>query len=203
MYPEAEEIKHLIDDAKKVLIIQPDNPDGDSLGSSLALEQIVASLNKDTVLVCGVNIPSYLKYFSGWDRVESDLTAKYDVSIVVDTSSISLLENLTRHISIAALKSKPCIIIDHHVSEASIDFAAVRLNIPTAAATSEVIYELSKQLNWEINLPAKKAIAAAILSDSLGLTTDSTTARTDGLYKGLYFSISSQGMVNRASLFSS
>ncbi len=179
MYAEAKKIKQLVEQAKKILIIQPDNPDGDSLGSSLALEQILASLNKDTIMVCGVNIPNYLQYFTGWDRVEpAALPTNFDISIIVDTSSISLLENLTKHIDIASIKSKPCIVIDHHVSEASIDFAQVRLNVPTAAATSEVIYELSQQLNWNINLAAMNAIASAILSDSLGLTTNSTTART-------------------------
>ena len=178
MYRESDQIKSLIDKAKSIVIIQADNPDGDSLGSSLALEQILAGLDKDTTMVCGVNLPVYLHYFPGWDRVETDLPAHFDLSIIVDTSSLSLLESLTKHIGIAALKSKPMIIIDHHISEGSIDFAKVRLNIPTAAATSEIIYELMQQLKWEANIAAKNAMAAAILSDTLGLTADNTSART-------------------------
>ncbi|MGH7237881.1 MAG: DHH family phosphoesterase, partial [Candidatus Saccharimonadales bacterium] len=80
--------------------------------------------------------------------------------------------------SISVLRSQPLIIIDHHQSDASIDFASVRLNAATAAATAEVIYELARQLNWEIPLTGLKPMAAAILSDSLGLTADYTSART-------------------------
>ncbi len=178
MYPEADQIRQLVEAATSVLIIQPDNPDGDSLGSSLGLEQIMAALGKDTYMVCGTGLPNYLQYIPGWDRVETDLPAKFDLSIIVDTSSLSLLENLTKHIGIAALKSKPCIVLDHHKTESAIDFSTVKLNVPQAAATAEVIYELCRQLDWEIPLSGKNALAAAILADSLGLTADSTTART-------------------------
>ena len=178
MYPEANQIYELVHNAKTVLIIQPDNPDGDSLGSSLGLEQIMAALGKDTYMVCGTALPNYLQYIPGWDRVETDLPAKFDISIIVDTSTLTLLENLTKHIGIAALRSRPCIVIDHHKTESAIDFSTVKLNVPQAAATAEVIYELCRQLEWEIPLPGKNALAAAILSDSLGLTADSTTART-------------------------
>ncbi len=179
-YPAAETIRQLIQAANHILIIQPDNPDGDSLGSSLALEQILTASNKDVVMMAGVAMPSYLKYISGYDRVETFYKKKFDLSLIVDTSSNSLLENVYKQISPKALSSRPCIVLDHHDHNGGddISFATVRLNVPTAAATAEVIYELAKQLDWTINLSAKKAIAAAILSDSLGLTADKTTART-------------------------
>ena len=41
--------KQLINDAKKIIIIQAENPDGDSLGSSLALEEILGDLNKTSI----------------------------------------------------------------------------------------------------------------------------------------------------------
>jgi phosphoesterase RecJ-like protein len=178
MYPEAEDILKLIQAANTIAIIQPDNPDGDSLGSSLGLEQLLFALGKQTILICGTSMPVYLHYIPGWDRVETELPAKFDLSIIVDTSSISLLENLTKHIGIAALRSKPSIVIDHHRTEASIDFTHIMLNQPDAAATAEVIYQLAKQLKLEIPLNGKNALAAAILADSLGLTADSTTAQT-------------------------
>jgi phosphoesterase RecJ-like protein len=178
MYPETTKIKQLIDEAQSIVIIQADNPDGDSLGSSLALEQILAALNKKTTMVCGVNLPSYLQYFPGWDRVEQNLPAHFDLSVIVDTSAIVLLESLTKHIGLSAIKSKPSIIIDHHSSANTIDFATVRLNNPHAAATAEVIYELANQLNLQCNLQCKNDLAAAILSDTMGLTADYTSART-------------------------
>ncbi len=176
----SKQIDKLVKAARRVVIIQPDNPDGDSLGSSLALEQILMELNKDTVMVCGVNIPSYLSYLPGKDRVETEIPNDFDLSILVDTSAISLINNLlaadpsVKH----RLSSKPLIILDHHASESSIDFASLRLNVADASATSEVIYRLAKDLNWPMNLAAKNAMAAAILSDTLGLTSPSTSPKT-------------------------
>lgn len=176
-YKEAEEIKELVNKARKILIIQPDNPDGDSLGSSLALEEILGNLGKDVVMVCGMEIPVYLSYLAGWDRVIYDPPTHFDLSIVVDTSSLSLLENLTKQVKISALRSKPMIVVDHHSSPETIDFATIMLK-EEAASTTQVIYELSKQLSWDIPQAAKIALTAGILSDTLGLTSSSTTART-------------------------
>ena len=175
-YPEAEEIKKLIQDAQRIVILQADNPDGDSMGSALALEHIIGDLGKEPLLYCGVDIPQYLTYLAGWDRVEKDLPKQFDLSIIVDTSAGSLFEHLNKAMT-DQLSTKPCIIIDHHDVEPSIPFATVICN-KRAVAAGEVIYELARQLEWPLNHTAKEMIATAIMSDSLGLTTDATTARS-------------------------
>jgi len=176
-YPEAEKIQQILGDARRVVIIQADNPDGDSLGSALALEQILGDMGKDTYLYCGSGIPSYLTYLPGWDRVSKELPAQFDASIVVDTSAGSLLENLSISGQQGWIASKPCIVIDHHDVEATIPFAAVVCNHP-AVATGEVIYELAQQLNWTLNIEAKNMLTIAIMADSLGLTTPATSGRS-------------------------
>ncbi len=176
-YPEAEKIRNLLEAAKTVVILQADNPDGDSLGSALALEQIMHDLHKEPILYCGVDIPTYLRYLPGWDRVQKDLPKQFDLSIIVDTSALSLFENLERSGQRQWLAAKPCIIIDHHQVDNSIPFATVVCN-KTAVATSEVIYELAQQLSWTTNHTALEMIAVSILSDSLGLVSEATTART-------------------------
>lgn len=177
LYPEAEQIAAILQDAQRVVIIQADNPDGDSLGSALALEHILGDMGKEPILYCGVNIPQYLTYLKGWDRVQRDLPTKFDASIIVDTSANSLLESLGNFGNKQLLASKPCIVLDHHAVELSIPFATVVCNKP-AVATGEVIYELARQLDWPINQSAKEMIATAIMADSLGLITEATSARS-------------------------
>ncbi len=70
----------LIDGAKTILILQADNPDGDSLASSLALESILAEMGKEPIMVCGIDMPAHLRYLSGWDRVEKDIPSKFDAA---------------------------------------------------------------------------------------------------------------------------
>jgi phosphoesterase RecJ-like protein len=176
-YPEAEKIQELLNGAQKILIIQADNPDADSLASSLALEQILGDQGKEILLYCGVDLPSYLRYLPGSDRVRTELPNHFDASIIVDTSSDSLLEQLSRHGQKGWIAAKPAIVLDHHRTEATISFAKIICNHP-AVSTTEVIYELAKQLDWPLNGTANNMVAIGILSDSLGLMSGSTSARS-------------------------
>lgn len=176
-YLEAPKIKEILASAQTIVILQADNPDGDSMGSALALEQILSDMGKEPVLYCGVDIPSYLRYLAGWDRVVKDLPNQFDASIIVDTSADSLFENLATSGQRGRLGTKPCIIIDHHAVETTIPFASIICN-KEAVATSEVIYELAQQLDWPLNHQAKEMIATAIMADSLGLVTEATSARS-------------------------
>lgn len=176
-YPEATKIKAAVAAANKIVVIQADNPDGDSLASSLALEEILGDMGKDVSLYCGVDIPAHLQYLSGSSRVAKDLPNNFDLSIIVDTSSDSLLEQLNKAGAKGWLAAKPSIIIDHHATAPTITFASIICNHP-AVACGQVIYELADQLEWPVNRQASDYIAIAILSDSLGLTSEATTSRS-------------------------
>ena len=174
---ELSELRKAIDNASKIVIVQADNPDADSLASALALEHILSELKKNVYLYCGVDIPSYLRYIPGSDRVDSQLPKQFDLSVIVDTSSDSLLEQLDKTGSKGWLAAKPCVIIDHHATEPTIKFANIIIN-RRAVAAAEVIYEIATRLEWPLNQQAKELLAVGIMSDSLGLTSESTTARS-------------------------
>ena len=177
MYPEAPEIQTILADAKRVLIMQADNPDGDSLGSALALEQIIGDMGKEPLLYCGVDMPSYLTYLPGWDRVSKDVPQQFDAAIIVDTSALSLFEQLQKTGQKGWVMAKPVIVLDHHPVENTLTFARVVCNKPVVA-TGELIYELALHLGWPLNQIAKDMLATAIMSDSLGLVTEGTSARS-------------------------
>ena len=169
--------KHLLA-AQRIVVIQAENPDGDSLASSLALEEILSDLGKEVSLYCPVEIPKYLRYITGWDRVVDTLDTKADLAVIVDTSADVLISKVletpgARHF----LESVPVIVLDHHLSEPTLSFAHVDF-IKQAAATSELIYELATSQGWSISTQAAEHLLAAILSDSLGLSTESVTPET-------------------------
>lgn len=175
----ATEINKLLGDAERIVIIQADNPDGDSLGSALALEQILGDMDKETFLYCGVDIPDYLKHLKGWDRVSKDVPAQFDLSIIVDTSAVILLEKLESSAQRGCVASRPVIVLDHHADVVcDIPYANLVLNDNQAVATGEVIYKLARELKWPLGVEAQTHIASAILSDSLGLSSAGTTAQT-------------------------
>jgi phosphoesterase RecJ-like protein len=176
-FKNAEVIQEIIHNASKIVVLQADIPDGDSLGSALALEQILGDLGKQPYLTCGIAIPSHLHYLKGWDRVDQDIPNDFDASIIVDTAADSLLDSLNRTDQHKWLSSKPCIVIDHHNVTPSIAYATTIFSRP-AVATGEVIFQLAKHFNWPLNHDANENLLVAILSDSLGLTTEATTAQS-------------------------
>lgn len=165
----------LINQAKKIIIIQAENPDGDSLGSSLALEEILGDLDKEIVLYCPVEIPKYMRYITGWDRVVTTFDSHCDLAIIVDTSADVLLTKVldapgVRHY----LESHPVLVIDHHTTGSTLSFEHTMLS-EDAVATSEILYKLANMNNWPINQQAAENMLTAILSDSLGLSTQNVT----------------------------
>ncbi len=178
-YKESGAIQEVLDKAQKIVIIQADNPDADSLASSLALEQILGEQGKHVSLYGGVDMPGYLKYLKGWDRVTSELPSQFDASIIVDASTLTLLEKLVGEGKKGWIAAKPCIVLDHHSTVGnSIDFSNVMLNDATSSSTGEVIYKLAKQLQWPLDAVSGEYVMTAILGDTQGLTNDLTSAET-------------------------
>lgn len=177
-YSQTDQILNAINSASHIVIIQADNPDADSLASALALEHILGDLGKEITLYCGIDISGYLHYIPGYDRVVKDLPSNFDLAILVDCSSITLLEQLEKTNQIGALRTRPFIIIDHHNVENDITIHNIALVDTDAVSTGEVIYNLCKQLHWQVTKDAAGLLATSILADSLGLTVESTTAHS-------------------------
>ncbi|MCA9329992.1 DHH family phosphoesterase [Candidatus Saccharibacteria bacterium] len=178
IYPQGAKIVQIIDEAQHIVIIQADNPDGDSLASALALEQILGEQGKKVTLYCGINISSYLHYIPGHDRVVKDMPNDFDTAILVDCSSVSLLEQLHKTNQFGALRTKPFIIIDHHQVTNDIPITSVELVDTQAVATGEVIYRLAKQLTWTLDKTSANLLATSIMADSLGLTIEAVTSQS-------------------------
>jgi phosphoesterase RecJ-like protein len=168
----------LIKNAKHIVVVQAENPDGDSLGSSLALEELLSDAGKDVTLYCAIDIPKYMQYIQGWDRVVKDWPKKADMAIIVDTSSQTLLVKTLKTPGVRHFfESHPTVVIDHHQSEeGDLPFDTTKLIIPTAVATGEILYNLAVEAGWSINPQAAEVLFISIQADSLGLTTQNTTA---------------------------
>jgi len=179
MTAEYDKIAEIVGSANRIVILQADNPDADSLGSALALEQILHTMGKDPLLYCSMDTPNYLRYLSGWDRVSNTLPNNFDASIIVDASTLSLFEKLFSKGSQQQLMTKPSIVLDHHGSVADpIGFATVMLNDATSSSTGELIYSLAKNLKWDMPVNVQEFLMTAILGDTQGLSNSLTGANT-------------------------
>ena len=161
---------------QQICVIQAENPDGDSLGSAIALDYLLGE--KEVSLYCPVDIPRYLHYFEDWSRVTNEFDYRADGYIIVDTAAKVLLSKL---LDDAAIKNRlyaaPVLVIDHHETEDDLDFPHEAI-IETRPSCTEVIYRIAKEQGIEISQVAAEAIFQGLLSDTLGLTSTSVTAET-------------------------
>jgi phosphoesterase RecJ-like protein len=168
------QIQEIVDAANHFVVLQADNPDGDSLGSALALEAIFSEMGKKVSLVCAIDMPAHLKYLSGWDRVMKEVPASFDATVIVDTSTETLFDMGKMDRGFEWIKTKPVIVLDHHTESGGISFATVSV-VEHVVATSELIHMIATELEWPLPVDACEMLAVSIMSDSLGLTTSSTT----------------------------
>lgn len=160
----------LVEEATHILIVQADNPDADSLGSSLGLSEILNDQGKEVSIYCAVDMPNYLKYLEGWSLVENTLPNKFDLSIIVDASTESLLEYINKDKNLKRYTESKKIVLDHHKTTDGSIKNDLCINKPELSSTSEVVANISKSLNWKINVRAAEYLIAGILGDTQGLS---------------------------------
>ena len=132
-----------IKDKKRISIIQAENPDGDSLGSALALDYLLK--DHEISLYCPVDIPKYLRYFDDWSRVSNEFDFNADGYIIVDTAAEVLLSKLLDDATIKnRLIRSPIFVLDHHETEDDLEFAHQGL-IQSLPACCDLIYRIAKE----------------------------------------------------------
>lgn len=165
-----------VKDKNRICVIQAENPDGDSLGSAIALDYLLS--DKEVSLYCPVDVPKYLRYFTDWSRVTNEFDFKADGYIIVDTAAEVLLSKLLDDSAIKnRLYNAPVLVIDHHETPDDLNFPHESI-IEVRPACAELIYSIAKEQGIEIDVEAAEVIFQGILSDTLGLTSSSVTAET-------------------------
>lgn len=111
-----EQIANRMRRAKSVAIFTHINPDGDALGSALALSRALEFFGIKTQVCVESDLPSNLQFVEGLDKVTKKPTGNYDLLICVDCSEEQRLGALTEEFFLAKRNKIDTINIDHHVS---------------------------------------------------------------------------------------
>lgn len=143
--------------ANKLLITAHVNPDGDAIGSTLALAALLRGKGKTAVVMLDDKLPKNLSFLPGYDaivRPEEGEKADAEMLVILDTS-------LDRIGEVAkAAEGLPVLNIDHHISN---DGKADFLYNDDRAATAEIIFELVERLGGgftpEIAMPLYTGLA--------------------------------------------
>ena len=170
-----EEIKK----AESIVILTHENPDGDAVGSSIAMYLGLKELGKTPDII----IPEFPRAFENLPGIEnikkeSDIE-NYDLSIALDTASIKMLNGYSKYFEDAKTK----IVIDHHSSNTMFgDYNYVDQDSPACA---QLLLVLFNYLNIEVSKEIGTDILAGIITDTGGFRYDGVTAETFELVAGL------------------
>lgn len=170
-----EEIARLLLEHDNYLIIGHAIPDGDCIGSMLALYLGLNDTGKQVTLVLSDPVPDKYHYLSGWEMFKkpSQLeTIPYNL-IFLDCAD----QDRAGEKVLARIKDRSCIFnIDHHLqSEPFGDYTYVD---PGAAATGEIIFGLLQAMQVPIRAEIADCLYAAIIMDTGGFLNSNTTSAT-------------------------
>jgi phosphoesterase RecJ-like protein len=165
-------IADLIRSSESFLITPHIDPDGDAIGSALAIASVLGRLNKSVKVVSEDPVPLTFDFLKGSDRVITSPTEACDVAIVVDAASLDRVG----WVKDVVLKCKVVVNIDHHGSNDH--FGHHNLVVTSAGACGEIVYSLLMDLVDTLTVDEAEALYVAILSDTGCFRFPTTSAET-------------------------
>jgi len=169
-----DEIVRALKSAKNVLVATHVHPDGDALGSQIALGNVLRSLGKNVFLYGEDQVSHLYRFLPGSAQIDSFLPALhgFDCAVALDCGD-SLRLGAARE---SLLTVHPFVVIDHHASHQN--FGDLRWIAPDRASTGEMVYELAEAMGAELSFETAYCLYAAIVSDTGSFKYSSTTTDT-------------------------
>jgi bifunctional oligoribonuclease and PAP phosphatase NrnA len=162
-----------LEGASKVFAAAHIMPDGDCIGSVLALGLALRDLGKTVTFALDDRAPETFNYLQGFGELAPRLPRDEDVFVFVDGSDHT---RYGRAYDPVRIGSRLAINIDHHVTSES--FADLNLVEVGAASTADIVYDLIRRLGAPITPSIAQCLLTGIVTDTLGFRTVGTTPET-------------------------
>jgi len=201
------------DDKKKIIITAHVNPDGDAIGSELALARYLKGIGKNVRIINLSPTPHFLQFLlSDSSEIElydaaqhQQVIVEAELIIMLDLNQLSRTGLMEDQIRLSSAKK---ICIDHH--EYPENFADIELIDTTKSSTGELIYELLNEANYKLDYNIALPLYVAILTDTGSFKYDRTTPKVHRIVanlletgietKNIFREIYDQGTSNRIKL---
>jgi phosphoesterase RecJ-like protein len=166
-----DEILKEIKVAQNIVILTHESPDGDAIGSSLAMRLMLKELEKE----CDVIIPEYSRLFDflpGIETIKKESQIKnYDLAIAVDCADIKRIAKKEYFEN-----AKKTIVIDHHGSNNM--FGDLNYVNPVSPACCEILAGIAEYFKMKITKELGTCIMTGIITDTGGFRHDGTNSET-------------------------
>ena len=167
-----DDILEQINKAEKIVILTHENPDGDAIGSSLAMYHALKAYGKNPDII----IPDYPKTFNclpGINEIKTESNEeRYDLAISLDCASIKMLNGFDKYFESAKVK----ILIDHHSTNTM--FGDYNYVNPDAPACSQILLVMLEYFGIEVTKDIGTCILTGIITDTGGFRYQGVTSET-------------------------
>ena len=160
--------------AEKICVISHRSPDGDAVGSNLALRLVLEKLGKIVVSACVDPVPADSLFLKKADTfVQNFKYEDFDVIVSVDCGALKLV---VFHELIPEILEgpKPFINIDHHVSNN--DFGTINPVDQDACSTAIILYKFFEYCDWKIDRDIASCLLHGIYFDTGGMMHSNTSS---------------------------
>ncbi len=170
------EIIKSIADAESVLVTSHMGPDGDSIGSQLALARYIKDQGKEVTIINHGSIPGTYKFLPDMELIikpnEAGKKDNFDLAIILECPDTQRTGDVADMIG----NGTKLINIDHHPDNT--DFGDINLVDTGAAAVAEILADIFLEAGYEIDNDTAVLLYTAILTDTGRFRFESTTQRT-------------------------
>ena len=177
-------VREILSEPKNIVITPHMNPDGDAVGSVLALWHYLKQLRHNAIVIVPNDFPHFLKWMPGVSEIinhekssdkASELISEADVIFTLDYNDLKRSGGLQPKLESADAKF---IMIDHHQKPHS--YPLVTYSDVNMSSTCEMVYNFIEFLGDEdkINKEMAQCLYAGILTDTGSFKFNTTTSRT-------------------------
>ncbi|MBU3024349.1 DHH family phosphoesterase [Zobellia galactanivorans] len=177
-------VKQLLSQPQKIVIVPHKNPDGDAIGSTLALWHYLVDRGQEAVVIAPNDYPKFLKWMPGnenilnFERENSQAKEKIAEATVVFTLDFNHLGRIGQMQSVLEDLAVPFVMIDHH--QAPSDYAEIMYSDVSMSSTCEMVYNFIEFMGDvdKISLEIANCLYTGIMTDTGSFKFRSTTGRT-------------------------
>ncbi|MCX8034128.1 MAG: bifunctional oligoribonuclease/PAP phosphatase NrnA [Thermodesulfovibrio sp.] len=173
-----EDLINILKKEDNFLILTHSTPDGDALGSCLALKFFLEKLNKKVEIFAEKPIPLQYRFLPGIDYIKDlkEITLKnLNVLILVDCNKIKRVSYEREILKKIESFNGKTFVIDHHIIDDQDDNRSIKWIDPQKAATGILIYNLIKSMKGKITEEIAVNLYTAIIVDTGNFQFDNTT----------------------------
>lgn len=174
--PPFDDIRKLLERSRRVLVASHVDPDGDAIGTQLAVATFVRHLGKEVFLVRDAAVPSKYRFLAGIEDLRP--FDDYPIDFAVDTAIVLECPTVDRVGRAACFLSGDVTIIniDHHYDSG--DFGTINWIDPTKSSVGEMAFEMFEAFGYRLPPEVAEQLYTAILTDTGRFRFPSTTSRT-------------------------